>query len=185
MDAPDLLELFVAPLDRGRVPYMIVGSIASIQYGEPRYTADIDLTLSLPVARAHEIPTFFPEPDYYCPPLDVLIVELQRRERAHFNVIHLPSGFKGDFYPCHHQPYYEWAMAHRRSVEIDGHPRCFAPPEYVILWKLLYYREGQSEKHLRDISAMLFVQGDSIDINILEQAIAALGLDLEWQKAKN
>jgi len=182
MDAPDLLELFVAPLDQNAVPYMIVGSIASIQYGEPRYTADIDLTLSLPVSRAKEIPTFFPEPDYYCPPLDVLMVELQRRERAHFNVIHLASGIKGDFYPCHRQPYYQWAMANRRSAQIEGHSWWFAPPEYVILWKLLYFREGQSEKHLRDITSMLQVQGPSIDQTLLDKAIHEFGLAREWHR---
>ena len=30
-----------------------------------------------------------------------------------------------------------------------------APPEYVIVRKLQFYHEGGSEKHLRDISAML------------------------------
>ena len=35
-----------------------------------------------------------------------------------------------------------------------------APAEYVIVRKLEYYREGGSEKHLRDIRSMLAVSGD-------------------------
>jgi len=38
-----------------------------------------------------------------------------------------------------------------------------APPEYVIVRKLEYYREGGSEKHLRDIRAMLAVSGELLD----------------------
>lgn len=64
MDTPDPLALFVAPLDRAGIPYLITGSMATIHYGEPRYTAGIDLVISLPESRAAEIGTLFPEPEY-------------------------------------------------------------------------------------------------------------------------
>lgn len=180
MEVPDLLELFVRPLDQEAIPYLIVGSVASIHYGEPRYTADIDLTLSLQTSRAKELPALFPHPDFYCPPLEVLTVELQRRERAHFNIIHLESGLKADLYPCYKQPYYEWATRNRRLLEINGRSWSFAPPEYVTLWKLMYFREGKSEKHLRDIASMLIVQGPAMDLLFLMEAITNLGLLREW-----
>ena len=46
------------------------------------------------------------------------------------------------------------ALARRRKVEVDGVGVWVAPPEYVILRRLEFYREGRSEKHLRDIRAM-------------------------------
>ena len=37
-----------------------------------------------------------------------------------------------------------------------------APPEYIIIQKLLYWEEGGHLKHLDDILAMLQVQGEKI-----------------------
>lgn len=185
MDSPDLLELLVAPLHEAKLPYLIVGSVASIHYGEPRYTADVDLAINLPIPRVAKLQEIFPEPDFYCPPLEVLTVEVQRQERAHFNVIHVPSGLKADFYPCRQQPYFQWAEANRRSLEVNGRSWWFAPPEYVILWKLIFFREGHSEKHLRDIYSMRMVQGDRLDHAILEQFVTELSLEKVWQEALN
>jgi hypothetical protein len=56
-----------------------------------------------------------------------------------------------------------------------------APPEYVIARKLEYYREGGSEKHLRDIRSMLDTSPKAIHINELEQQIAARGLQEVWR----
>jgi len=47
--------------------------------------------------------------------------------------------------------------------------------------KLWYYREGRSEKHLRDIAAMLQVSGDQIDTAYVDHWAAQLDLSEEWQ----
>ena len=57
-----------------------------------------------------------------------------------------------------------------------------APIEYVILRKLEYFREGKSEKHVRDIRGMLEVSPTQIDRPFLEQWIARLGLAAEWDR---
>jgi hypothetical protein len=57
-----------------------------------------------------------------------------------------------------------------------------APPEYVILRKLEYHREGGSEKHLRDIRAMLAVSGDLLDRPALQDWIQKLNLETEWKR---
>jgi hypothetical protein len=59
-----------------------------------------------------------------------------------------------------------------------------APPEYVILRKLEYYREGKSEKHLRDIASMIEISSDRIDFVELENTIKGYGLEEEWAKAQ-
>ncbi len=56
-----------------------------------------------------------------------------------------------------------------------------APPEYVIVRKLEYYREGGSEKHLRDIRSMLAVSGEQIDRASLREWIERRGLQTEWR----
>ena len=57
-----------------------------------------------------------------------------------------------------------------------------APPEYVIVRKLEYYREGGSEKHLRDIRSMLNTSPEAIQIAELERQIAARGLQEAWRQ---
>ncbi len=42
-----LFELFTDPLNRIGIRYMITGAVASIIYGEPRLTHDIDLVVEL------------------------------------------------------------------------------------------------------------------------------------------
>jgi len=57
----------------------------------------------------------------------------------------------------------------------------FAAPEDVILNKLIYYREGGTEKHVRDITSMLMIQGDAIDRDYIDSWAARLGVLSEWQ----
>ena len=54
----------------------------------------------------------------------------------------------------------------------------------MILHKLRFYREGGSEKHLRDIRGMLAVSGDEIDRALLDRAVTELGLGDAWRTAQ-
>ena len=46
---------------------------------------------------------------------------------------------------------------------------------------MIYYREGQSEKHLRDIAGMLQISGEKIDRAYISQWAETLGLQEVWQ----
>ncbi len=181
----ELITLFVRPLERAKINYMISGSLASMHYGEPRLTLDVDLVVHMAESDLNDLADAFPESDYYLPPRDVLAVELRRPSRGHFNIIHHETGMKADCYPSRSHPYWDWAWEHRRSTIAateDSAPLSFAPPEYVILWKLEFYREGGGDKHLRDIRSMLAVSAEDIDRAWLEKAASDLGLSAYWQK---
>lgn len=184
MEPPDLFELFVRPLHRAGLRYMVSGSLASVHYGEPRLTLDVDLVVHLAMAEIATLAPLFPAGEYYLPPTDVIEVEVRRPTRGHFNVIHLLTGQKADVYPSRQHPYWDWAWQHRRLGQAGDAEVYFAPPEYVILWKLDFFREGGGEKHLRDIRGMLLVSGEDIDRNLLDRACAELGLTLQWQAAQ-
>ena len=62
------------------------------------------------------------------------------------------------------------------------HEAPFASPEDVILKKLEYYREGGSEKHLRDIAGVLKVSGHRLDHGYISDWADRLGLADEWQE---
>ena len=71
-----------------------------------------------------------------------------------------------------------------RSVKIGDDDLILAPPEYVILRKLQFHREGQSTKHLRDVHRMLVTLGQDWDRSSLEKLIAQHGLAAEWTSAR-
>jgi hypothetical protein len=183
VDIPDLFALFVRPLHRQGLRYMVSGSLASVHYGEPRLTMDVDIVVHLDAAQGGAIGSAFPSVDYYVPPVDVILAELDRPTRGHFNVVHLETGQKADFYPSRNHPYWAWAWEHRRPGPVGDDELYFAPPEYVILWKLEFYREGGGDKHLRDIRGMLAVSGGSIDRGFLADACDRLGLTTQWAAA--
>jgi hypothetical protein len=56
-----------------------------------------------------------------------------------------------------------------------------AAPEDVILGKLIYLREGGSEKHLRDIAGILNVSGASLDRDYISQFSSQLNIAKDWQ----
>lgn len=58
---PDLIRLFIAPLEEaGKTGYMVSGSVASIEYGEPRATLDINVVLLLDSATCRTLARIFP-----------------------------------------------------------------------------------------------------------------------------
>jgi hypothetical protein len=171
----------VIRIERLGIPYAVTGSTAGIFYGEPRLTNDIDIVVALALADVPAFVAAFPLEEFYCPPEEVLAVEVRRGQRGHCNLIHHDSGFKADIYIAFDE-LHRWALAHRRAVDVDGLRMSVAPVEYVILRKLEYFREGGSEKHLRDIRGMLEVSASQIDRMLLEQWIERLGLAVAWNR---
>lgn len=182
MPAPDLIELFARPLQRSGARYLVAGSLGAMLYSEPRLTLDIDLAVALSDIELQALPATFPEPDFYCPPLETMRGENKRECRSHFNIIHLHTGLKADFYPSQNDAFFEWAWQHKRIAHYPEGPINYAPPEYVLVWKTSYYAEGGSEKHMRDIRRMLDISRDQIDFGALKLELARRGLEADFHK---
>src|SRR6185436_9750238 len=163
MPEPELSLLFIRPLNQIGVRYLVSGSVAAILYGEPRLTHAVDFVVFLRPEDVSRLRDAFPNNEFYVPPPEVIHAELAREQRGHFNVIHMDTGFKADFYPAGHDEFHAWAIGHVRQMNYRGESVAVAPPEYVIVRKLEYFREGGSEKHLRDIRAIWSISGDQID----------------------
>jgi hypothetical protein len=184
MQEPNLYHIFVSRLNSLSVDYMVTGAAASIIYGEPRLTNDIDLVIALKSADIEKFFNEFPSDKFYCPPIDVIVLEVNRTQRGHFNLIHHGTGFKADMYTSGRDELNHWGLRNRKLLEYEADELWLAPIEYVILRKLDYYREGKSEKHLRDISGMLAVSHDRIDFAMLSERIKKMDLDDVWSLAK-
>lgn len=106
---PDLFSIFVRPLHRAGLRYMITGSVASMHYGEPRFTMDVDLVVHLDESEIPLLAATFPESDFYVPPSAVKAAEICRTAHGYFQTIHTPTGLKADFYRSRQHAYWTWA----------------------------------------------------------------------------
>lgn len=180
----NLLGLFVHPVHEARLRYVVAGSVAAMHFSEPRLTIDVDIPIWLGRSDLPVLSSIFAGDDFYCPPPEVLAVEADRECRGHFNVIHIPTGLKADFYPGKLDATFAWAWENRQVAESDSGPIYLAPPEYVILWKLIFYKEGRSQKHLRDISRILAVQIELPHRDFLMEEVHERGLESAWEEAQ-
>lgn len=184
MPGPDELGLFVDRLEAIGAPYMVTGATAAILYGQPRVTNDLDVVLSLSDAARAALLRAFPETEFYVPPESVIQAEQARPQRGHFNLIHLESGYKADIYLAGSDPLHAWALPKRRRLRWTGNKELpVAPPEYVVLRKLEFYREGRSTKHAADIRAIREITG--VDETVLGPWLERLGLASLWRELKS
>jgi hypothetical protein len=181
---PDLdpATIFAPRFNALGVPWATTGSIASMLYGEVRVTNDIDVIVLLDRRAVEALASVFPESDFFCPTADVIELERRRERRGHFNLIHHDTGLKADVYLSSDDPLRTWALRNRRAIESGGTQVWLAPPEYVIIKKLEFFREGGSEKHLRDIRGMLAVT--DVDLALLDEEINKRALLEQWQLAR-
>ncbi len=184
MPQPSPTGVFVSRLDKAGIPYVITGAVASIIYGEPRLTNDLDLVVQMKTADIEKLAQAFPSAEFYCPPSEVLRIEIKRSYRGHFNLIHYETGMKADIYLAGEDELHRWALSRRRAILFEAEQVWVAPPEYVILRKLEYYREGGAEKHLRDIVGMLELSSKEINFDQLEGFVQRYALEKEWEKVK-
>ncbi|TWT86331.1 hypothetical protein Mal64_38720 [Pseudobythopirellula maris] len=179
MDQLDLLRLVVETLDRLGVDYAVVGSFASGAWGEPRLTQDIDLVVDLDVFDAESICNAFHADDFY---VSKTAAHEAVECRGQFNLLHPASGNKIDFMIAGDS---DWSRTQlSRCIQAPLLPEKYvkvAAPEDVILAKLIYYREGGSEKHVRDITGILVTGAVEIDRQYLDRFAEQLGVEEEWR----
>ena len=183
MPAPDEIALYAGRFNAIGVEYMVTGATAAIVYGQPRLTNDLDVVLILQFEQVRELVAAFPDSEFYVPPEEVIQAERSRPMRGHFNILHLASGYKADVYLAGDDPLHHWALPLRRRIDwTDGMPLHVAPPEYVIVRKLEYFREGGSSKHPADIRAMLATT--EVDFGAIEDWVERLGLARQWAQVR-
>jgi len=178
----NILSVFrsiLSVLEAHRIDYMVVGSVASIVYGEPRLTKDMDLVVELPPGSVPRFHTLFPEERFYVPPIEVLADEVSRR--GQFNLLDQRSGLKIDFVVRKNTPYAREEFSRRRRISLfPDFDAYVAAPEDVILGKLMFFREGGSEKHIGDIRGVL--ANTPVDSRYIERWVGRLALQAEWAR---
>ncbi len=149
------------------VSYRVVSSMASMSYGEPRFTNDVDILADLKLDGVAPLCAAFPTPDYDISESAAREAILRWRQ---FNILHIPSGLKVDLIIPPDSDFARSELSRGRQLTSEGEFSVwFGSPEDVLLNKLVFYKSGGSDKHLRDIASMLKIQGDRIERTHIEQ----------------
>ncbi len=79
-------------------------------------------------------------------------------------------------------PFNESRFARARYLHAgDDFEACFASPEDVVIKKMVFYREGGSEKHLRNIAGVLATCRERFDVAYVSHWTQELGLAELWK----
>jgi hypothetical protein len=180
MEQTSILRYTVEVLERIGVPYLIVGSMASIAYGEARLTLDIDVLVELEGRHVGDFVAAFPADEFYC---NVNSVQDAVRDNSQFNILHPSSGHKIDFILPRKDPWGQSHLERGRLIRLlPDREVMTASPEDVVLGKLWYHALGGGDRHLRDIAGILRVSGSDVNREVIEYWAGRLGhLDL-WRQ---
>ncbi len=178
MERSDLLRYLITVFQRMELRYFVTGSVATIFYGEPRFTNDIDVVVDLPEGRVAEFCRQFPQDQFY---VSIEAAQDAVRTKSQFNMIHPASGLKVDVIVPESSAFNQSRFDRARVVQPERSVDAwFASPEDAIIKKMQYYREGGSEKHLRDITGVLKVSRGQIDLPYIQKWARQLDLDEIW-----
>jgi hypothetical protein len=188
MDAADPIGvslLVAAAIERAGGAYFVGGSLASSLQGEPRSTNDVDVVISLPLAKADDFVEGLGS-DFE---VDRQMLRDALRRRATCNIYHLPSATKVDLFAVGQSPFDEMEFSRRRPVRIreGAETLVLKTPEDTVLRKLRWYEDGGrvSERQWRDIVQVLRVSGAEMDSEYLEHWARVLEVAALLEKARS
>ncbi len=128
-----ILHLVTQLLEDLNLPYFVSGSVASIKYGEPRFTQDADIVIRMMPAHVAEFIRKF-EADFVVS-ADAIHDALQRHYA--FQLIHVATAFKIDLYPVAANDEMDIAaFARRKRLDFGEGEVWMASAEDLILAKL-------------------------------------------------
>ncbi len=180
MEQSDLLTYLCEQLNQLGIRYFITGSHATIAYGEPRFTNDIDVVVDLTLENCDSFCDQFPSEDFY---LNRDTAKSEVIRKGMFNIIHPTSGLKIDVVIPSQAEVDELRFSRSQSIpvsdEVDG---SFSSAEDIIIQKLRWHQMGGGDRHLRDILGILKIRGDKLDKGYLIQQANTVGVEQLWQE---
>lgn len=174
----DVLRIVSERLDAVQIPYMLTGSYALAFYTTPRMTRDLDLVISLGEDDVGAIVKVF-QSDFY---IDADAVRSAVQSQRQFNLMHLKSGIKVDLIIRKAAEYRQVEFARRREISFAGVRTWITTREDLILSKLVWAKDSDSELQQRDVRSLM---DDNVDRGYVEQWATRLGVDAMLRKVSN
>lgn len=180
MEEKKVFQKMIKVIEELNIPYMITGSVASILYGEPRFTNDIDIVIALKRTDVKPLIDSFPSSEFYILHEEAILEEIKRK--GQFNIIHIPTAVKMDCIILKDTEFDLEQFKRRARVPfVNGSEAFTSSPESVILNKMLFYKEGKSEKHIGDITGILNISGDIVNRDYIKKWSDELGIRDIWE----
>ena len=176
----DVLKSVSERLESAHIPYMITGSVAGNFYAMPRMTRDIDIVIEIMKKDTDRILALFND-DFY---IDAEMIVQAIHDHSMFNIIHNQSVIKIDFIIRKDLPYRKLEFARRRPMEVGGTQLWVVSPEDLVLSKLHWAKDSQSEMQLRDVQNILSVV-KNLDTEYLNEWIQSLNLEEIYSKVQS
>ena len=151
----ELLKTVTGLLDQKGIQYMVSGSLAFNVYCIPRMSMDIDFVIELNQANVADFLEIF-KSGYY---LDEETVRQEIKKKGMFNVIDHRSGLKMDFIVRKDTEYRRLEFSRKIQKLLEDIPVWIVSPEDLIISKIEWIQQLQSEKQSRDISMLLTTPG--------------------------
>ncbi|MDQ3489142.1 MAG: nucleotidyltransferase [Acidobacteriota bacterium] len=156
-------------LEREAVPYMIIGGIANLIWGEPRATLDVDVTVLVPpgavedfiASVAREYTILVSDPEQFV--RDTRVLPASSRSGVRIDLI---FGLL---------PFEEEAVRRAASVEVAAGTIRVCSPEDLILMKII----SERARDLDDARAITRRRLRTLDLLYLEPRIAEMSVLLE------
>ncbi|MCO6511956.1 MAG: hypothetical protein J5I65_14315 [Aridibacter famidurans] len=160
-------------MDKLGIEYMLTGSMALVHYAMPRTTVDIDVVIDLEESRLKDFSEEFQD-DYYFPPT---AMKRAVRERKMFNAIEQETIVKIDCVVLKQGEFARTAFSRRRRVDYAGELEVsIISKEDLILSKLQWAKESDSDRQKRDIVGMLITDFDTEYVNTWAESLGVDGL---------
>lgn len=166
----DVLKIISERLTSLSMPFMLTGSFALGYYAKPRMTRDLDFVVAVMAQQVGALVVAFSS-DFY---VDEDAARDAVRAQRMFNLMHLASGVKVDLIVRKDSEYRQVEFARRKSVELAGVSTWIASREDLILSKLVWARDADSELQKRDVSTLI---DGSVDWPYLRDWAPKLGVE--------
>ena len=147
----DLLQTIIQILEKLQIQYMLSGSLAFNVYAIPRATRDIDMVVELQEKNVKQFVEAIKDEFYFHEPT----IKEEIKRTGMFNIIHLVSGFKVDFIVRTNHSFEVQKFKRRKQIEYLGTKIWVITLEDLILSKLMWIQQLESEIQKRDIKSLL------------------------------
>jgi hypothetical protein len=175
----ELLKSIAEKFESADIEYMLTGSMAMAFYSTPRMTRDIDIIIQISGGDVDKIIDLFHD-DFYIEEESVRRAVLNR---GIFNIIHNDSIIKVDLIIRKDEKYRIEEFTHKKKIPVEGVSISVAAPEDLILSKLVWSKQSQSELQFRDVRQMMMVLKE-LNYGYLEKWAKVLHVDDLLRKVK-
>lgn len=180
MTEQELLRDCLRRLNSRDLAYMLTGSMASNAWGIPRTTHDLDFVVQLPPSQIATFVEAFRSEDYF---VDEAMVRSAYQPPNQFNVIHIPSALKVDFWMLKADEFEREMFRRKLKDAWLGEPVWIATAEDVVLHKLYWNKLTPSDRQLGDVAGVVAVQKGKLDEAYLRRWSTELSVTAELEKA--